>query len=583
MDETAESPVQSHLAAIEADMHTLQRQLHALSARVTALESGGASPIRGTGESPAAPVPEAKSWLAHSAALRRVATISFVLVFALVLRTLTDSGVVGPNLGVWLGVSYAFLLVGIGWSQLSRGRAGKRVFPVCGAVLLSALALEAHARFGHLDGTAAHGLLIVLLLVSAALGRAYRTPVVAEAGTLAPTLAAIAMHFPMPQFHVVAAMLVLAAVVAGAVADLRRAAWLHWPVAVLQLFFWSLWSTKLAVPLIRGEALAPDLQLEWFLPTLAVQCTALLVVAWLRCRTRPTPFWLILPTANVAGGLAAAAAVVLPWFGPERALGGIALAVAALHVWLATRARRAAVVVVTAMALGATTAFVPGVALVTGTLWLALPLWALAALVLAVSAIRLGSAGLRVAAWILQLGTAGAAIAAGVFAAPPAAPWAAAALAAVLAAVAGLHYARATRSAPPADSWYARVSPTDRPAVVLLWAAIAALFCGLRVLAHPAVAALATDVDNAFGGAQSVLLNTIATALLVAAHLRTSRTLLGTAVLVGLVGGVKTLASDLLNLQGVPLVASVFSFGITALVGSLVLGRWQRTGDAAAA
>lgn len=583
MDETAESPARSRLSAIEADLLALHRQVHALSARVAALESGAAAPVPATDEGPAEPAPEAKSWLAHSAALRRVATISFVLVVALVLRTLTDSGVVGPQLGVWLGVTYAFLLVGIGWRQLRRGRSGKRVFPVCGAVLLSALALEAHARFGHLDGTAAHVLLVALLLVSAALGSAYRTPVVAEAGTLAPTLAAIAMNFPTPQFHAVAAMLVLAGVVAGVVAGLRRAAWLHWPLAVLQLFFWSLWSVKLSVPLTRGGALTPDLQLDWFLPALAVQCAVSLAVAWLRCRARPTPFWLILPTANVAVGLGAAAAVVLPWFGPERALGGVALAVAAVHVWLAGRARRTSVATVTAMVIGAATAFVPGARLVTGTLWLALPLWALAALAMAVWATRLGSAGLRVAAWILQLGTAGAAIGAGVFAAPPSAPWSAAALAAVLAAVAGRHYSRATRTAPPADSWYARLSPTDRPAVVLLWATIAALFCGLRVLAYPAVTAVASDVDNAFGGAQSVLLNGIATTLLVAAHLRTSRALLGTAVLAGMLGGIKTLASDLLNLQGVPLVASVFSFGITAAVGSLVLGKWQRAGDAAAA
>ncbi|MHC4919582.1 MAG: hypothetical protein ACYTKC_08290 [Planctomycetota bacterium] len=35
--------------------------------------------------------------------------------------------------------------------------------------------------------------------------------------------------------------------------------------------------------------------------------------------------------------------------------------------------------------------------------------------------------------------------------------------------------------------------------------------------------------------------------------------------------------SDLFTAHGVPLVLSVFSFGMAAAVGSVVLGRWQRS------
>jgi hypothetical protein len=50
---------------------------------------------------------------------------------------------------------------------------------------------------------------------------------------------------------------------------------------------------------------------------------------------------------------------------------------------------------------------------------------------------------------------------------------------------------------------------------------------------------------------------------------------LATAALVAVAGGLKVVGSDLLTASGVPLVVAVFSFGVAAAVGSLVLGRMQ--------
>ncbi|NUM56030.1 MAG: hypothetical protein HUU46_20515 [Candidatus Hydrogenedentes bacterium] len=52
--------------------------------------------------------------------------------------------------------------------------------------------------------------------------------------------------------------------------------------------------------------------------------------------------------------------------------------------------------------------------------------------------------------------------------------------------------------------------------------------------------------------------------------------LLASAVVVALIGATKVFAYDLLRTQGVPLVISVFAFGVTATAGSLIWNRWQR-------
>jgi len=53
------------------------------------------------------------------------------------------------------------------------------------------------------------------------------------------------------------------------------------------------------------------------------------------------------------------------------------------------------------------------------------------------------------------------------------------------------------------------------------------------------------------------------------------------AILVIALGAVKS-ASDLLGTKGVPLVLSVFSFGLAAATQSITLSRWQRVPPAPA-
>jgi hypothetical protein len=44
-----------------------------------------------------------------------------------------------------------------------------------------------------------------------------------------------------------------------------------------------------------------------------------------------------------------------------------------------------------------------------------------------------------------------------------------------------------------------------------------------------------------------------------------------------LIGGGKVLFGDMISTRGLPLVISVFSFGLAAAIESLLLGRWPRS------
>ena len=63
--------------------------------------------------------------------------------------------------------------------------------------------------------------------------------------------------------------------------------------------------------------------------------------------------------------------------------------------------------------------------------------------------------------------------------------------------------------------------------------------------------------------------------LLLVASRRKNVEILTVAIIVGLIGMVKSFVFDLFGIKGMPLVFSIFSSGIVAAVGSVVSTRWQ--------
>ncbi len=86
----------------------------------------------------------------------------------------------------------------------------------------------------------------------------------------------------------------------------------------------------------------------------------------------------------------------------------------------------------------------------------------------------------------------------------------------------------------------------------------------------------ADSQKDAFLCAQSVVINSAAIGLILFAYIRSNREIRNVAILVTLVGGIKVFLYDLLGTHGLPLVLSIFSFGLLAAIESLALGKWAK-------
>jgi xanthine/uracil permease len=215
--------------------------------------------------------------------------------------------------------------------------------------------------------------------------------------------------------------------------------------------------------------------------------------------------------------------------------------------------------------------------LATGQEFVALTLLSAGAFGLALIAQRWQRGGVRVTSYLLQL-YACVTLVLELYSTKDAEPSVVSALAAGALACIGLsHYRWARRHAPPATSFvFSRFDQEDRSAVLLLLGALVSGFFTLRVGIYQGLIAAGITGPGAFGCYQSVLINLSAIVLMVLALLRRNRELRNVAVLVTIVGGCKVFFGDMLAARGLPLVLSVFSFGLAAAIGSVVLGRWQR-------
>ena len=208
---------------------------------------------------------------------------------------------------------------------------------------------------------------------------------------------------------------------------------------------------------------------------------------------------------------------------------------------------------------------------------LALTVLSATALWLAKASERWQSGGVRVTSYLLQLYACGGLVF-DLWASETASPSALSALAAGALACIGLWHFRWVRShaAPGESVVYSRFDKEDRCAILLLLAALISGFFTLRVGIFQALQAFHVDGPGAFGCYQSVVVNISAVVLMTMALWRNNRELRNVAILVTLVGGSKVFFGDLLGAKGVPLVLSVFSFGVAAAVDSVILGRWQK-------
>ncbi|HEX9078470.1 MAG TPA: hypothetical protein VF795_02705 [Desulfuromonadaceae bacterium] len=527
---------------------------------------------------------EVLSWAGKAHLLPRISTLCFLLVVALVLRTLTDNDLIDTIAGSALGMGYAALLILTGWHRYARKSPLAPVFAACGGVLLALIVVETHNHFQALPVVPAYLLLMAAGIGMALISYRYNVLIPISVGTLGMCLAGAAIDYPNPFFPYLAMILWTANLLGFYAARLKRCSWLRWIVLVVSLAVLHLWATKINFIVTRHEGTAALLAVPWFLPVVAVFAGTYVLLALAgivrsgaaRCAT----FDYVLPTIGTVWLFYVAHLQVVTWGGDTAFLGwiGAGFAILLFGVAFSLAGRRgeenpgANAFVFAGLALMALALPTAG-----GSLLYSLPPLALAACALLPVSHRWQNGGTRATSYLAQLY----AVAALSLSLPRSGPASVDIMTAIPSGLLALfsicHYILARRTPPPAGSrFFCDYDRKDRSAVLLLLAALVGGFFLLRVPAYHLLVMMPGNVGNSYRCAQSIIINLAAAVLMLYAFLRRNREIRNVAILVTLVGAAKVFTGDLISSHGLPLVLSVFTFGAVAAMESITLGRWQR-------
>jgi hypothetical protein len=586
---------------LTARLKAMEQQLERLSTRLGAEDTGGGATQGARAKTTSTPAKEIDyppeditgvseeilNWAHRTSLLPRLATICFLLVFALILRTITDSGIVNKLVGSGLGMSYAAILMMVGWYSYSRQSPLAPVFATWGAILMSTIVVETHVHFDTLPLIPAYLTLIATGIFMALISHRFNAFVPISVGTLGMCFAGTAIDYPNPFFPYLSLILFSANVLACLAGRMKRCGWLRWSVLLVTIFMLQLWGVRLGNALKRGEIPPPELAYAWFLPIVAVLAGTYYVFALCgisRKAEKIDRFDAALPTINSLWAFCMALYVVSAGGGDTRLLGilGALIAVSFLGIshWLAQRSEEGA------PGAGAFT-FASGVLLAlalpyaTGTLLFSLPIISGVGIFVAVVLSSWGSGTVRLVTYLFQIycSSALAVVLAGNAPTMGAVKIAATLLPAGLLALIMLYHYQWCRRWPPSagSSFFGRFDRHDRSAVFLLLAGLVSGFFMMRCVIYHALHFVYGAVSPAaFQCSQSVLINTAAIFLIVLAYLRRDEEVRNVAILVTVIGGIKVFVFDLFGTHGLPLVFSVFSFGQAALVESVVLGKWSK-------
>ena len=537
-------------------------------------------------EEPVEVAEEILSWAGKASLLPRLSTLCFLLVVALALRTITDNGLVDKLIGSTLGMGYAVIIMAAGWYKYSRRSPLAPVFAACGAVLMATIVVETHAHFQSLPLVPAYLTLMGTGVAMALLSRQFNAFIPISIGTLSMCFAGVAIDYPHPFFPYMAMVLLTANLLGYFAARLKRCSWLRWTILVVTMVMLQLWSIRLGQTFLRHQQPEPSLALDWFLPALAIFSVTYLVIALAGIISsgseRISKFDFTLPTVNAVWIFAAALYMVNAWGKGTVTLGIIGVTAATGHLvatfWLASRRIKGAPGT-NSFAFAGFALMALALPVATGHFLLSLPVLSWMAFFMAIISRQWQNGGVRATTYLVQI-YACSALAVQLSGSGPGAVDVINLIPAGLLAITNLfHYQWCRQWKPPLESiFYSRFDREDRTGVLLLLAALASGFYMLRTSIHQTlVLFMSGDITTAFSSAQSVIINSSAAVLMLLAYARNNREVRNVAILVTIIGAIKVFLYDLFGIHGVPLVISVFSFGLAAALESIALGRWQRS------
>ena len=582
---------EEQLQSLTKQVHFLQATVDELSSRLTGLEKGKVLKPEHLEVSdtivPAHQVTIPRDGVLKKAGtgalLPRVATVCFALVFALILRTITDNGIINTQLGSLLGMGYAAALIIGGWLLYSRQSRLAPVFPACGLLLLFSVVLETHARFQSLSSVMAYIILFAAGAAVITLGLRYRASAQLCIAALGSGLVGMSIDFPYPLYPMLA-LLLFGGCVAAYIANYKKLCpSLRWTTLGLTFVFWLFWAFKLNVPAACDEPTAALLHLTWFFPLLFVFWAFYTVTNIHRMATENEDlgfFESLLPTVSGVGAFLAAWSVTIPWYRGSFWLGIFGVLAAFLHFgaggWLASRNKDGAIGSTTYTFAGVLLLSLGVAAVFSNLLW-SVPVLSVSAYLLARVANRWQSGGIRCTSYLFQLAAGLVALSSGVVAADLASPLVGSLVIGTLMTMSFLQYRWCRSHTPPAmhSAFFSWLDKKDFSAVILLLTGLISGFFLLRLGLYQVLARTSADFEYMFRGGQTVFINLGAVFLLFAASRRKNNEILTVAIVVGLLGMLKSFVFDLFGIKGMPLVFSIFSSGVVAAVGSVVSTRWQ--------
>ncbi len=595
----SESTAEEREQELAARLKAMEKQMERLTAR---LGEDAAADTPAPSTAPAGPAvyrdyppdigdlsDEVLNWAGRNALLPRLATICFLLVVALVLRTITESGLVNKLIGSGIGMGYAAILIATGWYNYQRNSKLAPVFAACGAILMSIIVVETHSHFKSLPLIPAYLTLVATGIAMALISRQFDAFTPISVGTLAMCLAGAAIDYPNPFFPYLSLVLFAANLLGYIAAQMKRCGWLRWSVLFVSIFMLQLWGVRLGNTLHHGNTPAPDMTYSWFLPVLAAfaltyYLSALCGILY-RKSARIARFDMALPTVTSLWAFSFAYYVVSAGADGTRLLGIVgtlvALGLLAISFWLAGRREDGAP--------GTGTFTVAGMSLLAlalpsaiGNLIFSLPVISIAATFMAVASRSWNSGSVRLATYLFQICSSVALAIALRGSDPDSVGAVITILPAALMAFSTLYHYQWCHKWPPSSGsrFFGRFDTQDDSSVFVLIAGLSNLFFMVRSVIYQLLLMTSGTVSpDAFRCSQSVIINVAALSLMALAYLRSDKMLRNVALLITVIGGIKIFAYDLLGAHGLPLVFSVFSFGMAAAVESVALGRWSKKSE----
>lgn len=591
--ETREKELENRIQMLEKHLERLTAHMGddgaAPPAAATPIPKRASQPDR---EYPVDDMPELSEevlgWASRNAVLPRLATVCFLMVIALVLRTITDSGLVNKLIGSGLGMGYAATLMITGWYKYAKESLLAPVFAACGVVLMSTIVVETHMHFKSLPLVPAYLTLMATGFGMALMSRRYNAFVPISVGVLGMCFAGAAIDYPHPFFPYLSLVLFTANVLGFVAAQLKRCSWLRWSVLIVTMVMLQLWGVRLGIMLHKGETIPPELASVWYLPVLAVFFLTFLFLSLRGIvnagNRKISRFDFSLPTLNVIWAFTLARHVVEAWQMNMNLLGVIGLLCAAtlfgMTFWCARRGIEGAPGTNT-FAFAAFALLALALPTATGAFVITLPVISLVAITMAIVSRVWENGGMRGTTYLMSIYACMALVLALRGESPGSADPIFMLPAGLLTVISLYHYQWCRRWPVPASSaLFDTFDRNDRSAVLLLLGGLASGFFMIRIGLFQTLQFVPAEMQrDTLRCGQSVLINLAAIVLIAVAYFRQNKEIRNVAIFVTVIGGIKVFLYDLLGAHGLPLVFSVFSFGVAAAVESVALGKWVKGPD----